>query len=132
MSDVPEIPIPHAGADQPPADAGVSARTPPPTVTPPLSIPEAGTAGVSAAMQYRCTRCGATDLASAYLIDYSDKFRQLGLVPRALKLRKLSGMLRPFRNMVAVNAQVCRHCGAVTLEVDPEDFAEAERKYGRR
>jgi len=27
---------------------------------------------------------------------------------------------------------VCRHCGAVVLEVDPDEFAEAERKYGRR
>jgi len=34
--------------------------------------------------------------------------------------------------MVRVNAQVCRQCGAVMLEVDPEDFAEAEQRYGRR
>jgi hypothetical protein len=103
----------------------------PSTVAPPLSIPEAGTTSLH---QYRgqCPRCGSTDLASAYLIDYSDKFRQLQLVPRALKLGRISRMLRPFSRLVNVGAQVCRHCGAVTLEVDPDEFAEAERKYGRR
>jgi RNA polymerase subunit RPABC4/transcription elongation factor Spt4 len=102
----------------------------PSTVAPPLSIPEAGTA--LRGHHWQCPRCGSTDLASGYLIDYSDKFRQLQLAPRALKLSRISRMLRPFSRLVNVGAQVCRHCGAVTLEVDPDEFAEAERKYGRR
>lgn len=103
-----------------------------PTVAPPISLPEAGSAARSGAFQWQCSRCGSNDLASAYVIDYSDKFRQLQLAPKALKLRRISRMLRPFRNMVRVNAQVCRRCGAVMLEVDPDEFREAEEKYGRR
>ncbi len=84
-------------------------------------------------MQWQCPRCGSNDLASAYLIDYSfDKFRQLRLVPKALKLRRLTRMLRPFKNMVNVSAQVCRDCGLVMLEVNPEEFRDAEERYGRR
>jgi ribosomal protein L40E len=104
----------------------------PPTVAPPVSIPEAGTTARSAVHQWHCPRCGSTDLASAYLIDYSDKFRHLQLAPKALKLGKIGRLLRPFRQLVKVNAQVCRDCGAVTLEVAPDEFNEAERKYGRR
>jgi RNA polymerase subunit RPABC4/transcription elongation factor Spt4 len=104
----------------------------PVTVAPPASIPEAGTTARMAARQWHCPRCSSTDLASAYLIDYSDKFRHLQLAPKALKLGKIGRMLRPFRRLVKVNAQVCRECGAVTLEVDPHEFAEAEQKYGRR
>jgi uncharacterized protein (DUF983 family) len=104
----------------------------PPTVAPPASIPEAGTVTRATSIQWRCPRCGSTDLASAYLIDYSDKFRQLQLAPKALKLGRIGRLLRPFRRLVKVGAQVCRNCGAVTLEVDPEDFAEAENRYGRR
>jgi RNA polymerase subunit RPABC4/transcription elongation factor Spt4 len=104
----------------------------PSTVSPPISIPEAGVAKLSTSIQWRCPRCGSTDLASAYLIDYSDKFRQLQLAPRALKLGRVGRMLRPFRRLIKVSAQVCRNCGAVTLEVDPEDFLQAEERYGRR
>lgn len=104
----------------------------PPTIAPPLSIPEDSTTPVGTTLQWRCARCGSTDLASAYMVDYSDKFRQLQLAPKALKLNKVGRLLRPFRNLVKVNAQVCRKCGAVTLEVDPEDFGDAERRFGRR
>jgi hypothetical protein len=108
------------------------ARANPPTIAPPISIPEAGTAARQASIQWRCPRCGSTDLASAYLIDYSDKFRQLQLAPKALKLTRIGRLLRPFHHLIRVGAQVCRHCGAVILEVDPEEFREAERRYGRR
>ncbi|MBN1202085.1 MAG: hypothetical protein JXJ20_09540 [Anaerolineae bacterium] len=100
----------------------------PPTVAPPTSIPEAS----STATPWRCLRCGSPDLASAYLIDYSDKFRQLRLAPKALKLNIISRLLRPFRRLVKVNAQVCRRCGAIMLEADPDEFEIAERHYGRR
>lgn len=103
----------------------------PPTVSPPLSVPEAIDAAEAAGL-WRCARCGSPDRASAYLIDYSDKFRQLQLAPKALKLGRIASLLRPFRRLVKVNAQVCRNCGLVTLEVDPDDFADAEQKFGRR
>ena len=106
--------------------------TTPSTVAPPISIPEGGSARPTPLHPWLCPRCGSTDLASAYLIDYSDKFRQLQLAPRALKLSRISRMLRPFKRLVNVGAQVCRHCGAITLEVNPDEFAEVERKYGRR
>jgi hypothetical protein len=104
----------------------------PSTVAPPMSIPEAGATRPTALTPWHCQRCGSTDLASAYLVDYSDKFRQLQLAPRSLKLSKISRLLRPFRRLVNVSAQVCRHCGAITLEVNPDEFADVERKYGRR
>jgi len=103
-----------------------------PPIAPPVSIPEAGTVAIAPTIQWRCVRCGSVDLGAAYLIDYSDKFRQLQLAPKALKLSKIGRFLRPFRRLVKVNAQVCRNCGAVLLEVDPEDFQEAERRFGRR
>jgi len=107
-------------------------RTPPPTIAPPATIPEAGSSRLQTSIQWRCPRCGSVDLGSAYLIDYSDKFRQLQLAPRALKLDRISRLLRPFRRLIKVNAQVCRDCGAVTLDVNPDEFAEVEAKYGRR
>ena len=106
--------------------------TVPPTIAPPVSIPEDGLDAARRGDQWRCPRCGSTDLASAYLVDYSDKFRQLQLAPRALKLAKISRLLRPFKRLVNVSARVCRSCGMVMLEVDPEAFADAEQKYGRR
>jgi RNA polymerase subunit RPABC4/transcription elongation factor Spt4 len=83
-------------------------------------------------MQLQCPRCGSTDIGAGYLIDYSDKFRQLELAPRSLKLSRIGRLLRPFRRLIPVNARICRECGAVTLEVDPNDFADAEQRYGRR
>ena len=104
----------------------------PRTIAPPVSIPEAGGTAISPVIQWRCERCNSEDLGSAYLIDYSDKFRQLQLAPRGLKLPKIARFWRPFRQLIRVNAQVCRNCGAVMLEVDPEEFVESERRFGRR
>jgi hypothetical protein len=104
----------------------------PATLAPPVSVPEGERAALRSAAQWQCVRCGSTDQASAYLIDYSDKFRQLQLAPKALKLTKIARLLRPFRKLVRVNARVCRACGAVMLEVDPDEFREAEDRYGRR
>lgn len=102
----------------------------PPVVVPPTSVPEGDTIGMR--LRWTCLRCGSGDLASAYLIDYSDKFRSVRIAPKALKLRRITRMLRPFQRLVPVSAVVCRDCGAVQLEVDPEEFKEMEEKYGRR
>ncbi len=104
----------------------------PPTVAPPATLPEGEIVSERKIMQWQCPRCGSTDIGTGYLIDYSDKFRQLQLAPKALKLTRIARLLRPFRRLVPVSARICRECGAVTLEVDPDDFAEAERRYGRR
>ena len=104
----------------------------PSTLAPPVSIPEADRSPLLASSQWRCPRCGSTDLASAYLVDYGDRFRQLRLAPKALKLGRIGRLLRPFQRLVRVGARVCRECGAVTMEVDPEEFNEAEERYGRR
>jgi len=84
------------------------------------------------AAYWQCPRCGSPDLASAYPIDYSDKFRQMQLAPRSLKLARISRLLRPFRRMVNISARVCRDCGLVMFEVDPDEFAEAERRFSQR
>lgn len=108
--------------------------TPPPTVAPPVSIPEADTSPLLIQPGWHCPRCGSPDLASAYLVESGDQYKwnNLKLAPRALKLSKIRRMLRPYRQLVSVGAQVCRNCGYIHLEVDPDEFAEAERKYGRR
>jgi hypothetical protein len=103
-----------------------------PLTPPPPSIPEEDRTPPGGTALWRCPRCGSTDLAPAYLVDYSDKFRQLQLAPRALKLATISRLLRPFKRMVNVGASVCRDCGLVLLEVDPDEFVEAERRFGRR
>lgn len=108
--------------------------TPPPTVAPPVSIPEGDISPLLRRPGWQCPRCGSPDLASAYLVESGDdyKWQNLRLAPRALKLPRIRRMLRPLRNLVSISAQVCRHCGLVIPEVDPQEFAEAERKYGRR
>jgi hypothetical protein len=107
---------------------------PPSTVAPPVSIPEADTSPLLTQPGWQCPRCGSPDMASAYLVESGDNFKwqNLKLAPRALKLPKIRRMLRPNQQLVGVSAQVCRKCGLVMPEVDPDEFAEAERKYGRR
>lgn len=109
-------------------------HNPPPTVAPPASIPEADTSPMLIQPGWQCPRCGSPDLASAYLVESGDEFKwhNLQIAPRALKLKKIRRMLRPFQRLVNVSAQVCRNCGYLMPEVDPDEFAEAERRYGQR
>jgi len=105
-----------------------------PPVAPPPSLPEAGDEKRDSTLSISlvCPRCGSDDLASGYLVDYGEKFQNVFLAPRLLRLRKLRNMLRPFRNLVKVDADVCRRCGMVILEVNTDDFADAEERFGRR
>jgi RNA polymerase subunit RPABC4/transcription elongation factor Spt4 len=98
----------------------------------PSSLPEGATSPMMPVNRWPCPRCGSDDLASAYLIDYSHKFDYVYLAPRRLKLKRLRNMLRPFRNLIRVDADVCRNCGSVILRVNTEDFEEAERRFDRR
>jgi uncharacterized protein (DUF983 family) len=103
-----------------------------PPVTPPASVPE-GRGPISPRAQWGCPRCGSTDLASTYLVDYSESFGNIYLAPKGLTLRKLNGWFsRPFRTLTKVYADTCRNCGMVILEVNTEDLAVAEKRFGRR
>ena len=109
----------------------MSDKKAPPVAVPP-SLPETSSTGpISPVIQWVCPRCGSNDLGAGYLIDYSGKFDYIYLAPRRLKFRKLRNMLRPFRNLTKVDADVCRNCGMVILEINTEDFKEAEAKFGR-
>lgn len=101
-------------------------------LSPPPSLPEGHTGPMmSAVARWVCPRCGSDDLGAAYLVDYGERFQHVYLAPRRLKFKKLRNMLRPFRNLTKVDADVCRNCGMVILEVSTEDFADAEDRYGR-
>lgn len=103
----------------------------PPPVSPPPSLPESNTGPVSPIARWVCPRCGSNDLGAGYLIDYSDKFDFVYLAPRRLNIKRLRNFLRPFRHLTKVDADVCRNCGMVILEVNTEEFADAEEKYGQ-
>ncbi|KAB2903405.1 MAG: hypothetical protein F9K27_12920 [Anaerolineae bacterium] len=102
-----------------------------PPLVAPVSVPE-GHGPISPRTQWACPRCGSTDLASTYLVDYSDNFGNVYLAPKGLRLRKLRRLFRPFKALTVVYADTCRNCGMVILEVNTEDLAEAERRFGRR
>ncbi len=102
----------------------------PPPVSAPASLPESNTGPVSPVARWVCPRCGSDDLGAGYLIDFSDKFDYIYMAPRRLRLRKLRNMLRPFKHLTKVDADICRNCGMVILEVNTDDFAEAEEKFG--
>ncbi|PJF43827.1 MAG: hypothetical protein CUN55_07070 [Phototrophicales bacterium] len=105
----------------------------PPTVSPPPSLPEdtRTTGAVRFHRRWECPRCGSDDLASAYLLDYGDGFQPVYLAPRRLKIKRLRNFLRPFKHLTKVDADVCRTCGMVILEVNTEEFEEAEKRFGR-
>lgn len=103
-----------------------------PPLPPPPSLPEESphtTANV--ARRWVCPRCGSDDLAAGYLVDYGEKFQHVYLAPRRLKIKKLRNIMRPFRNLTKVDADVCRNCGMVILEVNTDEFGEAEERFGK-
>ena len=77
---------------------------------------------------------GSTDLASAYLVDFGGKsFDNVYLAPKNLTLKKLMNLLRPFnRALVKVDADTCRECGMVILEVNTDEFGDSEERFGKR
>lgn len=104
-----------------------------PPVAPPVSVPEGRTGPIAPRMTWGCPRCGSTDLASTYLVDFSgDGFGNIYLAPKGLTLRRLGWLLRPFRNLTKVYADTCRNCGMVILEVNTDDLEDAERRFGKR
>jgi hypothetical protein len=79
-----------------------------------------------------CVRCGSSNLARGYVVDYSEKFRQSYFAPKRVSLGRLNSLLslRPFRSLAKLDAVACRDCGAVLLVVDASELRRAERHRG--
>jgi ribosomal protein L40E len=77
-----------------------------------------------------CVRCGSTNLAPGYIVDYGEKFEQIRFAPKRITLRWLNSILalRPWRSLAKVNAEACRDCGAVLLVVEPDELRRAEHR----
>ncbi len=75
-----------------------------------------------------CVRCGSTNLARGYVVDYGEKFEQVRFAPKRISLQRLNSLfnLRPWRRLLKLNAEACRDCGAVLLVVDPDELRRAE------
>lgn len=102
-----------------------------PLSPPPLPEEDTATSPLRMNRRWVCPRCGSDDLASAYMVDYGEGFQNVYLAPRRLKLKRLRNLLRPFKHLTKVDADVCRTCGMVILEVNTEEFEESEEKFGR-
>jgi hypothetical protein len=77
-----------------------------------------------------CVRCGSSNLADGYIVDYGDRFEQIHFAPKRISLRWLNSLLalRPWRSLAKVGAVACRDCGAVLLTVTPEELRHAEHR----
>lgn len=105
-----------------------------PVITPPSSLPEEQATTKPQAQAYlrdTCPRCNSTDLAAGYLVDFGDKFNYVYLAPRRLSLSRLRNLFRPYRNLTKVDANICRDCGMVILQINIQEFAETEERFGR-
>ena len=76
-----------------------------------------------------CVRCGSTNIAHGYVVDYGDKFEQIRFAPKRITLGWLNSIraLRPWKSLVKLNAEACRDCGAVLIVIDPDELRRAER-----
>lgn len=77
-----------------------------------------------------CARCGSTNLGSGALLTYGDRFRPAYYRPSRLSIRRLHNLLRPFRAVVEVQAKVCRECGLLALQVNPQKLKQIEKQSG--
>lgn len=101
-------------------------------VVPPPSLPEENPSHAGGtAKRWGCPRCGSHDLAAGYVVDQGEEFHHVYLAPRRLKLRRLRNMLRPQRYLTKVDADVCRNCGMVILQINIQDFMDTEERFGR-
>ena len=100
-------------------------------LSPPPLLPEERKSVARMGASWVCPRCGSEDLGAGYLVDYGEKFQHIYLAPRRLKIKRLRNFLRPFRNLTKVDADICRNCGMVILEVNTDEFEEAEQRFGR-
>ena len=80
------------------------------------------------ASRFVCVRCGSTNLARGYVVDYGDRFEQVHFAPKRITLKWLNSLLnlRPWKRLIKLDAVACRDCGAVLLEIDPAELRRAE------
>lgn len=78
----------------------------------------------------RCPRCGGTDFGKGSLFTYGTRFRPAYYKPARLSLFWLHTLLRPFRALIEVEAQACRRCGLLLLQVDTAQLERLERRSG--
>ncbi|MBN2471878.1 MAG: hypothetical protein JXN59_14240 [Anaerolineae bacterium] len=117
-------------ADHPAAPVEVPPTPPAPAVPAESSV---GPAESPVGPHFRtdvCPRCGQLDFSKGTVLSYGRDFRPAYYKPAGLSWRRLRSMLRPFRHLVEVEAQVCRHCGLVSLQVDTDALRRIEEKYG--
>lgn len=110
-----------------PSDDQPSAVDAPP---PPAEVPEAAPRVGPHFRTDICPRCGQSEFSKGSVISYGRDFRAVYFKPARLSWRRLGWMLRPFRQLVEVEAQVCRHCGLVSLQIDPEGLQQIEKRFG--
>ncbi len=79
-----------------------------------------------------CPRCGSTDFGSGSVITYGTRFRPAYFKPAGLSMGRLHRALRPFRRLVEVEAQVCRVCGLLIMQVDTAQLDKIEHQSGDR
>jgi hypothetical protein len=77
-----------------------------------------------------CVRCGSTNLTSGYVVDYSEKFRHIHFAPKKMTTKRLNSLrtMRPFNNLIKLDAVACHDCGAVQLVIEPEELARVDKR----
>ncbi|GAB4573014.1 MAG: hypothetical protein Kow0077_14090 [Anaerolineae bacterium] len=134
---LPDLPEPLDEAQAPQADTAPESLPEPEPVAPEeeTAIPAPPPAETPAPAPHfqagHCPRCGESSFSKGTVITYGGDFRPAFFKPAALSLRRLRNLLRPFRSLIEVEAQVCRHCGLVTLQVDVDALRRIEQKHGR-
>lgn len=83
----------------------------------------------SSAPAHRCPRCGSTDLGSGTLLTDRPKFRPPLFAPKGLSLARARRLFRLPKSTLEVACAVCRSCGHLMLQVDPEQLKELEARY---
>ncbi len=79
-----------------------------------------------------CPRCGYADFGAGTVITYNGGFHPAYFKPARLTFRRLSWLWRPFRAIVELEAQVCRQCGLVMLQVNTDKLRQVEKRSGDR
>jgi hypothetical protein len=113
----------------------IPAPVPPPVMVPPPAVPAAAMPSPQDAQPFGagvCARCGSHDFGSGQVIAYSSKFRPAYFKPARRSFFSLHNLLRPFRAVVELEAQVCRSCGLVMLQVDVDQLTKVEKRAGQR
>lgn len=143
------VPLFERGAAPPPDASSLQQVLPALTATPGLDVPvtpvepeqptlpeePAPLADSAAAPHFRtdlCPRCGYADFGAGTVITYNGGFHPAYFKPARLTFRRLSWLWRPFRAIVELEAQVCRQCGLVMLQVNTDKLRHVEKQSGDR